>query len=166
MNVEPYSGFAHLGTPTPNLEVALRELALFDHLIADDHAGIFKQKLGWTPADVAELCKATMHFATQDPNVIPVAALRQAGVRQALLDRRLPHFAHPDDSVNAQYDSPYAAQKADLMFKPFIRFGPSHLLLPAASMMGPAFYEATISPCGNTFQVLPLMRCEGMGRSA
>jgi hypothetical protein len=56
----------------------------------------------------------------------------------------LPHFAHADGSVNAQYLSPYAAQKANLMFKPFIRFGPNHLLLPAASLMGPSFYEATM----------------------
>jgi hypothetical protein len=162
MNVEPYSGFAHIGTPTLRLEAALRELALFDHLFqlrqwrlsltpqflleffAGNHGEVFKERLGWTPPDVANLCRATMHFASPDPNLITVSALRQAGVEQALLDRMLPHFAHADGTVNALYTSPYAAQKADLMFKPFIRFGPNYLLLPAASLMGPAFYEATM----------------------
>ncbi len=163
MNVEPYSGFAHISTPTLRLEAAVRELALFDHLFqlrqwrlsltpeflleffAGDHHNIFKERLGWTPADAADLCKATMHFATSDPNLITVTALRQAGIQQALLDRMLPHFSHADGTVNALYLSPYAAQKSDLMFKPFIRFGLNHLLLPAASLMGPAFYEATIA---------------------
>jgi hypothetical protein len=111
MNVQLYSGFAHTGTPTLRLEAALRELALFDHLFqlrqwrlsltskflveffAGDHDDIFKERLAWTPADAADLCEATMHFATSDPNLITVAALRQAGIKQALLDRMLPHFA-------------------------------------------------------------------------
>jgi hypothetical protein len=83
MNVEPYSGFTYLGTPTLELEAALRELALFDHLFqlrqwrlsltphflleffAGDYDDLFKERLGWTPADVADLCRATMHFATR-----------------------------------------------------------------------------------------------------
>jgi hypothetical protein len=162
LNVESFSGFAHMGTSTLYAEAALRELAMFDHLFglrqwrlsftqdfltdffASDHDDVFKSKLGWTPANVVALCGAVRVFANSDPKVITMGALRQSGIRRDLLDRILPYFVHAQSVVNAHYLSPFSATKADLMFKPLIQLGPNHLLLPATSLMGPAFYEATM----------------------
>ena len=164
-----------------DLLTSARRRALFDHLFqlrqwrlsltpeflleffAGDYDDIFSERLGWTPADAAYLCKATMHFANRDPNLITVSALRQAGIQQPLLGRTLPHFAHADGTVNAQYLSPYVAQKADLMFKPFIRFEPNHLLLPAASLMGPAFYEATMAALRRHVSTTAVDALQGIG---
>jgi hypothetical protein len=181
LDVEPFTGFAHIGTATRQIEAALRELALFDHLFLlrqwrlsltpevlvrffdADHHDVFQQKLGWTPADAADLCRATTHFATCDPNLITRSALRQAGIQAALLNRMLPYFVHPDRTVNTAYISPYAAQKADLMFKPLIALGDNHLLLPAASLMGPAFYEATIAALRVNIAAAAIEKLQGDG---
>jgi hypothetical protein len=162
LNVESFSGFAHMGTSTLYAEAALRELAMFDHLfglrqwrlsftqefltdfLASDHDDIFKSKLRWTPADVVALCGAVRVFANSDPKVITMGALRQSGIRKDLLDLILPYFVHAQSVVNAHYLSPFSATKANLMFKPLIQLGPNHLLLSATSLMGPAFYEATM----------------------
>jgi len=162
LNVESFSGFAHMGTSTLYAESALRELAMFDHLFglrqwrlsftqkfltdffASDHEDVFKSKLGWTPADVVALCGAVRVFANSDPKVITIDALRQSGIRKDLLDLMSPHFVHAQNTVNVHYLSPFSATKADLMFKPLIQLGPNHLLFPATSLMGPAFYEATM----------------------
>jgi hypothetical protein len=162
LNVESFSGFAHMGTSTLYAEAALRELAMFDHLFglrqwrlsftqdfltdffALDHDDVFKSKLGWTPADVVALCGAVRVFANSDPRVITTRAFRQRGIRRDILDRMLPYFVQDRSVVNAHYLSPFSATKADLMFKPLIQLDPDHLLLPARSLMGPAFYEATM----------------------
>jgi hypothetical protein len=162
LNVESFSAFAHMGTSTLRAEAALRELAMFDHLFglrqwrlsftenfltdffSSEHDDVFKSKLGWTPADVVALCGAVRVFANSDPKVITMGALRQSGIRRDFLDRILPYFVHAQGVVNAHYLSPFSATKADLMFKPLIQLGLNHLLLPATSMMGPAFYEATM----------------------
>jgi hypothetical protein len=162
LNVESFSGFAHMGTSTLYAEAALRELAMFDHLFGlrqwrlsftqdfltdffnSDHDDVFRSKLGWTPADVVALCGAVRVFANSDPKVITMGALRQSGIRPDLLNRLLPYFVHAQGVVNARYLSPFSATKADFLFKPLIQLGPNHLLLPATSLMGPAFYEATM----------------------
>jgi hypothetical protein len=100
--------------------------------------------LGWTPRDAAALSRGVGYFATRDPNVITASVLRQGGVAKGLLDRMLPHFAHGLGKANAEYNSPLAAEEANLMFKPLVQVTPQHYLLPAASMLGPAFYEAVI----------------------
>jgi hypothetical protein len=125
LNVESFSGFAHMGTSTLYAEAALRELAMFDHLFGlrqwrlsftrhflrdffnSDHDGVFKSKLGWTPADVVALCGAVQAFANSDPRVITMGAFRQRGIRRELLDRILPHFVHDQSVVNAHYLSPF-----------------------------------------------------------
>ena len=148
LDIEPFSGFAYFGVPTLKTETALRELALYDHLFllrqwrfpltitilieffGDDYLDLFENKIGWTPADAATLCKAMGHYATHDPNIITRGALRQAGVEKVLLGRMIPYFVHEAGTANAEYLSPYAAQKADMMFKPFIALRDICLLLP------------------------------------
>ena len=147
LNVESFSGFAHMGTSTLYAEATLRELAMFDHFFGlrqwrlsftqdfltdffvSDHDDVFKSKLGWTPADAVALCDAVRIFANSDPKVITMGALRQSGIQRDLLDRILPYFVHAQGAVNVDYLSPFLATKADLMFKPLIQLGPNHLLL-------------------------------------
>ncbi len=134
MNLEPFSGFAFISVAPKHIESVLREMALFDHLFAlrqwrfpftqvflteffsSEHEQIFKAILGWTPHDAAALSRAVGYFATRDPNVITASVLRQGGVTKGLLDRMLPHFAHEVGTANAEYISPLAAEKANLMF--------------------------------------------------
>src|SRR5260370_37679603 len=70
LNLESFSGFAHMGTSTLYAEAALRALAMVDHLVglrqwrlsftqdflthffASDHYYVFNTKLGCTPANV------------------------------------------------------------------------------------------------------------------
>jgi hypothetical protein len=181
LNVESFSGFAHMGTSTLYAEAALRELAMFDHLFglrqwrlsftqdfltdffASDHSDVFESKLGWTPADVVALCGAVRLFANSDPKVITMGALRQSGIQRDILDRILPYFVHPQSVVNAQYLSPFSATKADLMFKPLIQLGPNHLLLPATSLMGPAFYEASMGALRKFISARAVDKLQGEG---
>jgi hypothetical protein len=181
LNLEAFSAFAYMNTPTTRIEAALRELAHYDHLFslrqwrlvftpfflneffASDYDDIFASKLNWAPADAADLCRAITHFATRDPNVITISALRQAGVKRDTLDRMLHYFVHPEGSVNAGYVSPLCATKADLMFKPLIQVSPHHVLLPAASLMGPAFYEATISALRPHISKCSISELQGKG---
>ena len=164
LNIEPYFNMTHAFMEPNQIEERLRELALYDHLFAlrqwrydftstfikdffthvfDE---IFREKLGWTPADVVTLIDATKHFTGTDPNLVTKAALVTAGIRRDLLDRMLPHFVAPWSDVNRDYNSPLAAkQRYTLMFKPFIAHGPEHILLTASTMLGPAFFEATMS---------------------
>ena len=59
----------------------------------------------------------------------------------------LPCFAHAIGTANDEYDSPLAANRADLMlmFKPLLKIETDRYLLPAASLAGPAFYEAVMA---------------------
>jgi hypothetical protein len=181
LNVESFSWFAHMGTSTLYAEAALRELAMFDHLFGlrqwrlsftphflrdffnSDHDNVFKTKLGWSPADVVALCSAVQAFANSDPRVITMGAFRQRGIPRELLDRILPHFVHDQSVVNAQYLSPFSAAKADLMFKPLIQLDPKHLLLPARSLMGPAFYEATMGALRKFISAPAVDKLQGAG---
>jgi len=181
LNVESFSGFAHMGTSTLNAESALRELAMFDHLFglrqwrlqftqdfltdffASDHDDVFKSKLDWMPADVVALCRAVRAFANSDPKVVTMGAFWQRGIRRDLLDRMLPYFVHDQSVVNAHYLSPFSATKADLMFKPLIRLSPDHVLLPAGSLMGPAFYEATMGALRKFISASAVKKLQGDG---
>jgi hypothetical protein len=57
----------------------------------------------------------------------------------------LPHFVHQVATVNAAYDCPFSAHRANLMFKPLVALKPDVFLLPAGSLAGPAFYEALMA---------------------
>jgi hypothetical protein len=136
LNLEAFSGFAYISTSTAYLEKTLRELALYDHLFllrqwrfpftsnflteffATDHDQVFRENLGWTPSDVAELCRGVEHFATKDPNVITMDAMHRTGMNRRLLDLMLPHFIHQQGTLNANYNSPFAAAQSNFMFKP------------------------------------------------
>jgi hypothetical protein len=164
LDVEPYHQFVTLNPAPKRIEALLRELALFDHLFAlrqwrfsdtalllrnffqSDHQHAMKENLGWDTADVMELINSVAHFAAKEPNVFTRRGLAEAGgMRRGLLDAMLPYFVHAEGVVNAGYVSPLSASDRDfnLMFKPLIDVGTDRLLLPCASLAGPAFYEAT-----------------------
>ncbi|MHB8887002.1 MAG: hypothetical protein ACYC5H_18315 [Methylovirgula sp.] len=163
LNVEPYFAMSYFNTPTLRLEPILRELALFDHLFVlrqwrpaftrfflsnffeSPHDAILTARLGWGLSDLHAFVGALEYFSGSDPNVINVAGLSRGGISRQTLLRMLPFFAHAQDSVNVDYLSPLSADRANLMFRPLMRFGPEHLLLPADSLVGPAIYEAAMA---------------------
>ena len=166
LDVEPYHQFTTINPAPKRIEALLRELALFDHLFVlrqwrlsdtefllrnffgSDHQQAMKEKLGWNTADVIELINSVAHFANKEPNVFTRSALAQArAMRRDLLEAMLPYFVHAEATANAGYVSPLSASASDfnLMFKPLIGVGTDRLLLPCASLAGPAFYEATMA---------------------
>lgn len=162
MNIEPYSGFSFINAFPKHVEPNLREMALFDHIFtlrqwrfpftefflttffSSDHKEIFENKLGWTPNDVVALCRTIGKLAIHDPTVISVDSLQRNGITSTLLERMLPFIAHKVGAVNVEYTSPLAAHNANLMFKPLVQISRRRYLLPAVSILGPAFYEAVI----------------------
>ena len=52
-------------------------------------------------------------------------------------------FCHYPNVANREYTSPLAARNANIMFKPILDIGYDKYLVPAGSLAGPAFYEAT-----------------------
>ena len=164
LNVEPYSQYETINSKPDDLESLLREIALFDHLFTlpqqwpkglaplvlteffpSEHQKIMRDELGWSLSDAVKLYSAVADFSTPDPKVFSRNAFVARGVDKALLDNMLPCFAHATDTANANYDSPLAAQSADLMFKPLLQIESDKYLLPTASLAGPAFYEATMA---------------------
>ena len=121
LNLEPFSGFSFINAAPRQVESALREMALFDHLFAvrqwrlpftqiflteffsSDYDQVSKTKLGWVPRDAVTLSRAVEYFATRDPNIITANVLRQGGMSRTLLDRMLPYFSHEIGTANAEY---------------------------------------------------------------
>ena len=168
LNVEPYNKFSLIGAAPGRIDGLLRELPLFDHLFAlpqqwppglarmalreffrCDDADALWARLGWTISDVVALYDAVVGNRGQDPILIARPTLAWPGLPRARVERMLPHFVHARGTVNAGYDSPLAAGKANLMFKPLIQVKPEQFMLPAASFAGPAFYEAVMAAIRN-----------------
>lgn len=163
LDLEPYHAFEIIDPSPLRIEEKLRELALYDHLFslrqwpldlaplilreffADDFRDEMQSSLGWHVGNMISLLEALSHFATRDPNVITRAALATGGIEADLLQRMLQFFVHSEGTVNAAYNHPLAAQNADMQFKPLVEIGSRRYLVPAASLIGPAFYEATMN---------------------
>ena len=182
LNVEPYHQSEIINSPPDRLESLLREVALFDHLFTlqqqwpdvlaplvltefftSDHQKIMRDKLGWAPSDAVQLYLAVADFSTPDPKVFSRSTLVASGIDEVLLDHMLPCFAHATDKANAKYDSPLAANRADLMFKPLLQIEPDRYLLPAASLAGPAFYEAVMAKLRRLLPKDDLSTLQGAG---
>ena len=182
LNVEPYNKYEIINSTPDRLEGLLREAALFDHLFTlpqqwpaglaplvltefftSDYQKIMRDKLGWTPSDAVQLYLAVADFSTPDPKVFSRSALVASGIDKVLLDHMLPCFTHATDKANAEYDSPLAAKCADLMFKPLLQIEPDRYLLPAASLAGPAFYEATMTALRPLLRTAELSDPQGDG---
>ena len=161
LNVEPYNSFGLMNASPKRIGELLRELALFDHLFAFpqqwpaelapmalteffrwDGASALWDRLGWSIVDVLALYKTVVGFGTRDPVLIARGEFAGTDMPAERVERMLAYFTHGPEEVNAGYDSPLAARKANLMFKPLIQVKSGKFLLPAVSFAGPAFYEA------------------------
>ena len=169
LNVEPYHSFDMINAAPGRVSGLLRELSLFDHLFAlpqqwppdlarmvlaeffrwDGACDLWTQ-LGWSIEDALALYGSIVETRAKDPVLISRSALSGPNLRTNQVERMLPHFAHGSDAVNAGYDSPLAAKKANLLFKPLIQVKPDQYLVPAASFAGPALYEAVMTAVRNT----------------
>ena len=163
LDLEPYSQFAFLGLDAQTLESGLRQVAHYDHCFSlrqwdvsftPEFLSVFfgvsfdaemKQRLGWSVADAAQLARALKRCANRGPQVIPSEALVMAGMNRQVVSSMLPFFAHNEGVANRNYRSPFGAAGPDVIFKPLILFDRQYLLLPAASVLGPALFEATFA---------------------
>jgi hypothetical protein len=163
LDLEAYTHFAFLGTDASHLEAKLRQLAHYDHCFAlrqwhlsftseflttffgSDFDRDMKQKLGWGVSDAAYLAGILANCATSQPKIIPVDMLVVAGMDRVLVYSMLPYFAYKECEANTNYRSPFDPVGADVIFKPTILFNAQFLILPPASVVGPALFEATFA---------------------
>jgi hypothetical protein len=181
LDLEAYTHFAFLGTDASLLEAKLRQLAHYDHCFAlrQWHLGFtseflttffgpdlgldMKQKLGWDVNDAAHLARILASCATPYPKIIPVDMLVLGGIDRALVYSMLPYFAHKECDANKNYLSPFDAAGADFIFKPTIQFSGQILILPPASVIGPALFEATFVAVKRIAPDLTITKLRGDG---
>jgi hypothetical protein len=80
----------------------------------------------------------------------------------------LPFFAYKEGEANTNYRSPFDTTGPDIIFKPFILFNSQFLLLPTASVLGPALFEAAFAALKSisTDQEISKLRGDGTERVA
>ena len=164
LNIETYNAYTLFGTKPRRLENALREIALHDHLfcfvqqwplslaptvLSAFFGSTYNEKIrsqfGWTPDDAVKLYLAVKTLANDDPKAFTSAGLAKHGVSRWKFKKMKSFFCHSPNMANKEYASPLAAQRADVMFKPLLDIGDDRYLVPAVSLAGPAFYEATVT---------------------
>ncbi|GAA5172267.1 hypothetical protein [Viridibacterium curvum] len=163
LDLEPYSQFAFLGLDAQALEDGLREVAHYDHCFAlrqwhlsftpqfltvffgEEFDAGMKQRLGWNVADVVQLAHVLKAHARPGTLVVPISRLLETGIDPRVFNSMLPFFAHREGEANKNYRSPFGAAGPDVIFKPLILFKENSVILPAASVLGPALFEATFA---------------------
>ena len=163
LDIEPYSQFAFLGLNAQALEDGLREVAHFDHCFSlrqwhlsftpqfltvffgESFDAEMKQRLGWNVADAVKLAQVLNVYAKPGTLVVPIPTLLQPGLDLAVFKSMLPFFAHREGEANKNYRSPFGAAGPDVIFKPLILLKGDRVVLPAASVLGPALFEATFA---------------------
>jgi hypothetical protein len=186
LNLEPYSQFAFLGMDAPGLESGLRQVAHYDHCFSlrqwhlsftpeflvvffgESFDAEMSRRLGWSMADAVRLARSINDLAARDPRVIPVDALLISGLGRQVVFSMLPFFSYKEEEPNINYRSPFDATGPDIIFKPFILFNRQFLLLPTASVVGPAFFEAAFAALKSirTDQEISNLRGDGTERLA
>lgn len=163
LDLEPYSQFAFLGLNAETLEDGLREVAHYDHCFSlrqwhlsftpqfltiffgESFDGDMKQRLGWNVADAIELAQVLKAHAAPGTQVVPISRLVETGFDPGIFKSMLPFFAHKEGEANKHYRSPFGAAGPDVIFKPLILLKGNSVVLPAASVLGPALFEATFA---------------------
>ncbi|MFM0091330.1 hypothetical protein PQR46_31000 [Paraburkholderia sediminicola] len=163
LDLEPYSQFAFLGLNAEALEDGLREVAHYDHCFSlrqwhlsftpqfltvffgESLDADMKQRLGWNVADAIQLAQVLKEHARPGTQVVPIPRLVETGFDPGLFKSMLPFFAHREGEANKYYRSPFGAAGPDVIFKPFILLKGNSVVLPAASVLGPALFEATFA---------------------
>ena len=160
IDVQPHNKFWTINIRPRRIEELLKEVGLYDHLFGfrqwslcvtprllrslfgDEHDAALTEKCGWSVADAELLSGALVRTIRKEPQRLTRADLMSTGLAGSKLDRMLPYFVHAKGAVNVGYDSPIAAGKADLMFRPLIEGGNGTYVAPSASTLGPACYES------------------------
>ena len=163
LDLEPYSQFTFLGLNAQALEDGLREVAHFDHCFSlrqwhlsftpqflteffgESFNADMKQKLGWDVTDAVKLAQILNIYATPGTLVVSIPTLVARGLDLRVFRSMLPFFAHREGEANKNYRSPFGAAGPDVIFKPLILLTGNGVLLPAASLLGPALFEATFA---------------------
>ncbi len=145
----------------PTIESGLRQVAHYDHcfplrqwhlsftpeflalFFGDSFDAELRRRLGWSVADAVRLARSLNELAAPGPRVVPVEALVMAGMDRQVNSSILPFVAHKEREPNRNYRSPFEATGPDIIFKPLILFDRQFLLLPTASVLGPALFEVT-----------------------
>ena len=182
LNVETYNAYTLFGTKPRRLENALREIALHDHLFClvqqwppslaptvlsaffgSTYSDKIFSKFGWTLSDAVKLYIAVKTLANEDPKVFTSAELAKHGLSRRKFEKMKSFFCHSPNAINEEYTSPLAAQKANVMFKPLLDIGGDRYLVPAVSLAGPAFYEATATALRSFVNSTDLDNLQGNG---
>ena len=160
IDVQPYNKFWNINIKPRRIEGLLNEIGLYDHFFGfrqwalpltprllrtffgAEHDSALITRYGWSVTDAELLTAALVKTIRKDSQKLTRADLMSTGLDDNTLDRMLSHFAHEKEKLNACYDSPMAAGKADLMFRPLIEGGNGMYFAPIASAIGPACYEA------------------------
>ncbi|WP_018609679.1 hypothetical protein [Uliginosibacterium gangwonense] len=163
LDLEPYSQFAFLGLDAQALEDGLRRVAHYDHCFAlrqwhlsftlqflavffgESFDADMKQRLGWNVADAIQLAQVLKAHARPGTQVVPNSRLLETGFGPGVFKSMLPFFAHREGEANKNYRSPFGAAGPDVIFKPLILLKGNSVVLPAASVLGPAMFEATFA---------------------
>ena len=163
VDVQPHNRFCTVNIKPRRIEQLLSEVGLYDHLASfrqwvlpvtplmlesffgTEHDSALSERCGWCVADAVSLTNALITNIREEPQRLTRADLMSTGLDGATLDRMLPSFVHEKTTVNVGYDSPLAASKANLMFRPLIEGGNRTYVSPTASTVGPACYEAVAS---------------------
>ena len=104
-----------------------------------------KQRLGWNVADAVQLAQVLKAHARPSTQVVPIHRLVETGFDLGCFKSMLPFFAHREGEANKNYRSPFGAAGPDVIFKPLILLKGNSVVLPAASVLGPALFEATFA---------------------
>ncbi|MDA8376945.1 MAG: hypothetical protein M0Z50_07790 [Planctomycetia bacterium] len=163
LDLEPYSQFAFLGLNAQALEEGLREVAHFDHCFSlrqwhlsftqqfltvffgESFDADMKRRLGWNVADAVQLAQVLKTHARPGTQVLPIPIFVETGLDPGVFKSMLPFFAHREGEANKNYRSPFGAAGPDVTFKPLILLKGDSVVLPAASVLGPAMFEATFA---------------------
>ena len=163
LDLEPYSQFAFLGLNAQALEDGLREIAHYDHCFSlrqwhlsftpqfltvffgDSFDAVMKQRLGWNVADAVHLAQVLNAHARPGTQVVSIPILVATGLDPGVFKSMLPFFAHKEGEANKKYRSPFGAEGPDVIFKPLILIKGDRVVLPTASVLGPALFEATFA---------------------
>lgn len=163
LDLEPYSQFSFLGLNTQALEDGLREVAHYDHCFSlrqwhlrftpqfltvffgERFDADMKQRIGWNVADALRLAQVLESHSRPSTQVVPIPRLLESGFDPGVFKSMLPFFAHREGEANKNYRSPFGAAGPDIIFKPLILLKGNSVVLPAASVLGPALFEATFA---------------------
>lgn len=170
LDLQDYGPWGLINVAPRRLDRCLTRLALGDHVFAlrqwplrlaprllraffGPSGAVLDAEQGWGLEDVLPLVEALANNADQpDPQIWArrgLASKLPPGKAGAILD----HLTYPPGTVNADYATPLAAADtgSSMMFKPFVGIDAGHVLVPAMSLAGPAFYEACMAAFQRSF---------------